>query len=118
MNKHFPLSNKQAEVEDAQRLRSGLKIALRALAFGVGYFAFRSPGLKRNVHSQYQIDILARDPENRQKNLYFVRHRGIELADELVALEDYRGGSVVSAVVPYRGYAFHMASGSRVIVGQ
>jgi len=115
MNKYFLLLNKQIEVEDAERFYSDLEVTLNLFVFCIDHFTLRSSW---NIHRQYQIDVLASDPENGQKNVDFDRRRGIELANKLVAPEDHRGGGFVPPIVLHRGDTFHRAARSFVIVGQ
>ena len=107
MNKTFLLSNKQAEVENAEGFYGDLEVTLCPLVFGIIYLTLRSQ--KRNIHRQHQISALFLDPENCQKNADCVRYRGIELGNELLAPEEYRGRGAFSPIVRYRSDTFHRA---------
>lgn len=68
--------------------------------------------MNRSVHGQYQIDILALDPEDCQKDVDFVLCCRVELVDKLDAFEDRRGRSVASPIVPCFGDTFYRAGSS------
>ena len=70
------------------------------VVFGIVCFILHTP--EWDVHGQYQIDILALDSEDCQKNMDYVRYQGVELANELVTMEDYWRGGVVSLGFRYR----------------
>lgn len=86
------------------------------LVFGIVCFTLHS--LKWDVHREHQIDVLALDPEDCQKDADCVWYRRVKLTNELVALENYRGGGFVSPIVRYRGDTFYKARSSRVIISQ